>query len=123
MKKETKASGQVVRELRKIKGLTQMELAELVGVSYQQIQKYEKSFDSISVERLKQIAKALDAPMTLFFPSGRDVVAESQETYGKLKNDERLLLELFGTIKDRKTKQAILDFLRTLASNERHSEK
>lgn len=122
MKKEPRVSGQIVRELRKLKGLTQMELAELVGVSYQQIQKYEKSFESISVERLTQLAKALDAPMTLFFPSGREGVAEAQEAYGKLKDDERLLVQLYKNLKDKKAKQAVLEFMKALTSNDRRQE-
>jgi len=122
MKKEITTSGQIIREFRKTRGLTQMELAELVGVSYQQIQKYEKKFGSISVERLKQIAKALDVPVTLFFPSDHEMAAESREVYGKLKDDERLLIQMFRTIKDRKTKHAILEFVKALTSTEPRSE-
>ena len=47
--------GEQIRELRKERGMSQMRLAALVGVSYQQIQKYEKASGSISVERLHQI--------------------------------------------------------------------
>ena len=50
--------GERIRELRKERGMSQMRLAALVGVSYQQIQKYEKASGSISVERLEQISKA-----------------------------------------------------------------
>jgi len=50
--------GEKIRELRKEQGMSQMSLAALVGVSYQQIQKYEKASGSISVERLEQLSKA-----------------------------------------------------------------
>ena len=122
MKKETKATGQVIRDLRKIKGLTQMELAELMGVSYQQIQKYEKNLDAISVQRLKQLSRALDVPTTLFFQPDRESVSESQEPYGKLREDERLLVQMYRNLKNKKTKQAVLEFLKTLSSTERRQE-
>jgi transcriptional regulator with XRE-family HTH domain len=59
--------GGKIRELRKTKGLSQMKLADMVGVSYQQIQKYEKASGNISVERLEQISKAFKVPITTFF--------------------------------------------------------
>jgi transcriptional regulator with XRE-family HTH domain len=43
-----------------------MLLAEKVGVSFQQIQKYEKGRDHICVERLQQIARAMDIPISCF---------------------------------------------------------
>ena len=47
--------------------MSQMRLAALVGVSYQQIQKYEKALGRISVERLEQISKALKLPISEFY--------------------------------------------------------
>ncbi|HTZ17677.1 MAG TPA: helix-turn-helix transcriptional regulator [Dissulfurispiraceae bacterium] len=65
--------GEKIRGLRKAGGLSQMKLADMVGVSYQQIQKYEKASGNISVERLEQIAKAFKVPLTTFFSA--DAVA------------------------------------------------
>jgi transcriptional regulator with XRE-family HTH domain len=117
MKREAKTVGRIIKETRKTKGMTQMELSEIVGVSYQQIQKYEKGLDTISVVRLKQIAKALDVPITLFFPSDKDAVAEAAATYGKMTDDEYLLLQLFKGIKDKNVKNAILEFLKALTTS------
>ena len=61
--------GERIRELRKEQGMSQMSLAALVGVSYQQIQKYEKASGSISVERLEQLSKAFKFPIREFFPA------------------------------------------------------
>ncbi len=61
--------GAKIRELRKEQGFSQMRLADVVGVSYQQIQKYEKASGNISVERLEQISKAFKVPITTFFNS------------------------------------------------------
>jgi len=61
--------GEQIRELRKERGMSQMRLAALVGVSYQQIQKYEKASGSISVERLEQISKAFKISIREFLPT------------------------------------------------------
>lgn len=115
MKKDAKkATGELIRELRKAKGMSQMGLAELLDVSYQQIQKYEKGASSISVDRLRQIAQALGVPASAFFLSDRGMVAETPAAYGKLTDEEQLLLQLFRRINDRKLKQAVLGFLKSL---------
>ncbi|MFV1977166.1 MAG: helix-turn-helix domain-containing protein [Candidatus Scalindua sp.] len=115
MKKEDKKIEQLIKEFRKAKGMSQMKLAEIVGVSYQQIQKYEKGVNKISIKRLEQISKALDAPINLFFQSDKEVVSETPAIYGKITDDEQLLLQLFRKIKNKKSRNAILEFLKTLA--------
>ena len=62
-----KEIGARIRVARKEGGLTQRQLAEKVGVSFQQIQKYETGKDRIFVERLQQIAQALKVPISYFF--------------------------------------------------------
>lgn len=117
MRYENRRIGQIIKEARKARGMTQMELSELIGVSYQQVQKYEKGSGSISVERLKQIAKAVAVPITLFFPAAAETVAETPAVYRKMPADETLLLQLYRRIKDRKTKKAVIEFLKTLAAD------
>lgn len=48
-------------------GMTQLQLAESVGVRFQQIQKYESGINKLSAARLWMIAHALDVPVTYFF--------------------------------------------------------
>lgn len=116
MKKQSgKTIAHLIKEFRKAAGISQMRLAEMVGVSYQQIQKYEKGISSISIDRLKQIAKALDIPIKEFFPSEKWVVSETPATYGKMTDDEQLLLYLFREIKDKKLKKAIIEFIKAVA--------
>lgn len=114
MKKEDKKIGQLIKEFRKTRGMSQMKLAEIVGVSYQQIQKYEKGTSKISIERLKQISNALQTPVNLFFQPVKEVVSETPAIYGKTTHDEELLLQLFRKIKDERLKNAILEFLKTV---------
>ncbi len=96
--------------------MTQMGLAEVIGVSYQQVQKYESGKDSISVRRLQQIAKAVNAPITLFFTSAAETVAEAPAVYGKMPEDETVLLRLYRRIKTRKAKKAVIELLKTFAA-------
>jgi transcriptional regulator with XRE-family HTH domain len=113
MRNENKRIGQLIKEARKASGMTQMALSELIGVSYQQVQKYEKGSDNISVERLKQIAKAVNAPITLFFQAVAETIAEAPAVYGKMPADETELLRLYRRIKSRRAKKAVLELLKT----------
>lgn len=53
-----------LRAFRKTAGMSQMKLADKVGVSYQQIQKYEKGSSKMSVERVDQLAGIFGVPIT-----------------------------------------------------------
>ena len=64
--KSEKSIGGLIRHMRKSSGLSQMQLAEKIGISYQQVQKYEKGTNRLSVSRLKQVAGALGVPVSLF---------------------------------------------------------
>jgi len=59
--------GKRVRHRRWMVGMTQQQLAERVGIKFQQIQKYETGMNRISASRLWDIADALDAPVSFFF--------------------------------------------------------
>lgn len=111
MKQQGRRIGQLIREMRKARGMTQMDLSELLGVSYQQVQKYEKGSDNISVERLKQIARAVDVPVTFFILPEK--VEETREPYVKMPADETTLLQQYRRIKSKKTKKAVIELLKT----------
>ncbi len=116
MKQENRRIGQIIKEARKARGMTQMELSELISVSYQQVQKYEKGSDNISVERLKQIARAVNVPITLFFPASAEAVGEPSAAYGKVPEDETALLQLYRRIKSKKAKKAVIELLKTFTA-------
>ncbi|GHG91223.1 helix-turn-helix domain-containing protein [Pseudodonghicola xiamenensis] len=59
--------GKRVRHRRWLVGMTQQQLAEKVGIKFQQIQKYETGANRISASRLWDIADALDVPVSFFF--------------------------------------------------------
>jgi transcriptional regulator with XRE-family HTH domain len=59
--------GARIRLKRKLNGISQQSLAGKLGVTFQQVQKYEKGTNRVGASRLSQIATALDVPMSYFF--------------------------------------------------------
>ena len=59
--------GKRVRHRRWMVGMTQQQLAEKVGIKFQQIQKYETGMNRVSASRLYEIARTLDVPVSHFF--------------------------------------------------------
>jgi len=59
--------GSRVRMRRKLLGISQEKLAHALGVSFQQVQKYERGSNRISASKLYEIACALDVPVLFFF--------------------------------------------------------
>ena len=59
--------GQKLRQRRWLIGMTQQALAEMVGIKFQQIQKYETGANRVSASRLWDISEALDVPASYFF--------------------------------------------------------
>jgi transcriptional regulator with XRE-family HTH domain len=59
--------GKRIRQRRWLTGMTQQKLAEMVGIKFQQIQKYETGANRVSASRLWDIADALDVNVAFFF--------------------------------------------------------
>jgi transcriptional regulator with XRE-family HTH domain len=59
--------GKRVRHRRWMVGMTQQQLAEKVGIKFQQIQKYETGMNRVSASRLWDIAESLEVPVSFFF--------------------------------------------------------
>ena len=71
--------GKRIRHRRWLVGMTQQQLAEQVGIKFQQIQKYETGANRVSASRLWDISEALDVPVSFFF-EGLD--AEARTAHG-----------------------------------------
>lgn len=74
--------GQRIRLRRNLVGMTQEQLATAVGVTFQQVQKYERGFNRVSASRLYDIGHVLSVPISFFFQDVSSKVAE--ERYGTL---------------------------------------
>ncbi len=68
--------GKRVRHRRWMVGMTQQQLAEKVGIKFQQIQKYETGMNRVSASRLWDISDALDVPVAYFFEGLRETAEE-----------------------------------------------
>ncbi len=71
--------GKRVRHRRWLIGMTQQQLAEKVGIKFQQIQKYETGANRVSASRLWDIADALDVPVSFFFEGLEEDTREAGE--------------------------------------------
>jgi transcriptional regulator with XRE-family HTH domain len=103
--------GAKVRERRIVLGLTQQQLAELIGTTYQQAHKYEKGDNRISAGRLFMIAQALGVTVDYFFEelgSGEPIRPTAPQ---------RQMLELVQnfTALSRRRQDALCQLARTLA--------
>lgn len=70
--------GKRIRHRRWLVGMTQQQLAERVGIKFQQIQKYETGANRVSASRLWDIADALDVPVSFFFEGIETEQAEGE---------------------------------------------
>ena len=71
--------GQRVRHRRWLTGMTQQDLAESIGIRFQQVQKYESGANRISAARLWEIARALNVPISFFYGAMDGPRAEGAE--------------------------------------------
>jgi|TARA_R100001143_G_C3349495_1_gene128700 transcriptional regulator with XRE-family HTH domain len=104
--------GQRIRERRIMLGLSQQQMADLIGVTYQQAHKYERGINRISAGRLYEISQVLGVPVSYFY-EGLD---GNQET--ELNARQRMCLELarnFASIKHEKHQEALSQMARALA--------
>lgn len=100
--------GETLKKYRLAARMSQMALAEKIGISYQQLQKYEKGINNISVYRLQQISEALRIPIgSLLEGQEPEKVAEEISEYG-LSKEEKTLLELFRKIDNKDIKRGLL---------------
>ena len=110
--------GQNIRLCRLQQGLSQTELGQRIGLTFQQIQKYEKGANRVGAGRLTQIADALRIPLgTLFDGRPTDARADHDLLPGALLADPHSLrlLQAFHTIGDKKRQMAILELVEAAA--------
>ena len=117
--------GARIRMRRKILGVSQERLAEDLGLTFQQIQKYERGANRVSASKLYEIAKSLQSSVGYFFEGLADTtgegVAESGEPFVHdfLMTSEGLeLAGLFPKIVRPKVRRRILELVRSMAEED-----
>ena len=87
--------GKRIRQRRWLIGMTQQTLADLVGIKFQQIQKYETGSNRVSASRLWDIGEAMGVPVAFFFEGLKDSSqhpgAEAQHTAPDLLSDKEAM--------------------------------
>ena len=83
--------GQRVRQRRWMIGMTQQQLAERVGIKFQQIQKYETGTNRISASRLWDIAAVLEVPVSFFFEGLAGQLVDAGDARGDVLTDKEAL--------------------------------
>jgi transcriptional regulator with XRE-family HTH domain len=107
--------GTRIRERRIMLGLTQQQLADLIGVTYQQAHKYERGINRVSAGRLFEIARVLSVPVSYFFEGIDDQAQRAVSAR------ERMCLELarnFAQISNERHQEALSQLARALATEQ-----
>jgi transcriptional regulator with XRE-family HTH domain len=121
--------GSRVRMRRMMVSMSQEKLGERLGITFQQVQKYEKGTNRIGASRLQQIASALSVPIGFFFEgapvpnsSGSGLSEPASPVYVSefLATSEGLALtKAFMKVKDPKVRRRIVDLVEAIAAEER----
>lgn len=114
--------GERVRARRLEIGMSQERLAELLGVTFQQVQKYEKGINRMAASRLYDMSAALDMPMTRFFEGisaarrGAKVEMHLEDLFAQPGAAD--LLRLYASVKNEKVRRRMLDLMRAMADEQ-----
>ncbi len=112
--KSSREIGEKIKKRRKVLGISQERLAEILGVTYQQVQRYENGTNRLNVENIQLISDALSMPVSYFFEDGK-APAIKEETTPYLQEDENELLKYFRKIKKTSSKNIVLQVARLAA--------
>src|SRR5215831_18011197 len=111
------AVGARIRLLRKVRGLSQQALAEAAGVTFQQIQKYERGANRVSASMLARIAGALDTPVAEMFGEAGTASSAVDEVATLLAEPGALeLLRAYTALPRGPARAALVDFVRALTT-------
>ncbi|PIR31961.1 MAG: transcriptional regulator [Alphaproteobacteria bacterium CG11_big_fil_rev_8_21_14_0_20_44_7] len=117
--------GKRLRLRRTIMGMSQESLAEALGITFQQVQKYEKGINRVSASRLYEISDALNSPVSFFFEDYNQenpVYGFAEDSDGfeeqNIKSRESMvLLRSYYQISDPKIRKKALELIKSLADN------
>lgn len=109
------AVGARIRLLRKVRGLSQQALAEAAGVTFQQIQKYERGANRVSASMLSRIAGTLQAPVSEMFGEATPASGAIDEVAALLSEPGALeLLRAYTQLPRGAPRATLVDFVKNL---------
>ena len=118
------AVGWRIRSLRERSGISQAAMARRLGISFQQLQKYESGKNRISAGRLKMVAELLELPVESFFQNDEASQEPGHGAYPTIKEFRESvegleLMRAFRRIPSLQTRERVLALVKTLAEEER----
>ena len=119
--------GARIRMRRKLLGISQEKLADGLGLTFQQVQKYERGANRVSASKLYEIARSLQSSVAYFFEGLADPTegeTSAQTNQGQFVHDFLMTTEglelagLFPKINKPKVRRRVLDLVRSMADEE-----
>ncbi|MHA7969012.1 helix-turn-helix domain-containing protein [Rhizobium sp. CAU 1783] len=112
------AIGTNIRNLRQRRGLSQEKLGEALGITFQQVQKYEKGTNRVSGSKLVAVSKALAVPLEALFVGTGSALTDGlpMPQLPVLSSQARRLVEAFDRIEDPIQRRHILGLVEALTS-------
>jgi transcriptional regulator with XRE-family HTH domain len=121
--------GTRVRLRRMLLGMSQEKLGESLGLTFQQIQKYEKGVNRIGASRLYELSRVLGVPVGFFYDEAPADTADGllQSGFAEAETQESYIVDFLGSreglelnraflrIKDPKVRRSVVDLVRSLA--------
>jgi len=108
--------GQRIRARRMAKGMSQSELDSMLGVTFQQVQKYERGINRVGAGRLVSVAEALDVPISFFFGITDNDAEDTRAILGFLDTSYSLrLLRAFSRIPEAQVQRAVVELIESIA--------
>ena len=114
--------GRRIATLRKARRISQTVLGQALGVSFQQVQKYETGRNRVAAASLKRIAELLDVPMSVFFaddPHALDIVGRSVRSSAAhgapLVTEALALMTAYGSIADEQLRRELVALAQSVA--------
>jgi len=112
--------GRNVQIFRKAKGLSQTALGDAIGVTFQQVQKYEKGANRIGPSRLASISKSLGVPIERFFEGAQQSSADTDPLSDALASPYAVdLLQAFARVGDTRIRRSLVSLIENLADKRR----
>ncbi len=114
--------GRRIRAQRLSKGLSQTDLGRRLGVSFQQVQKYEKGFNRVGAGRLQAISEVLEVPITFFYAadtteSASPATADRESPFGCLSTAGAIqLVRAYARIEDSNARRALVEVAEQMAN-------